>query len=98
MRIKRLVKAVVILANFLTLAFPGRAFQAGERWVHPAARALEITRKGPFVLMPDGALATVDDKGFSLSYDRGKTWSEPVFVCRGINPAEPASYYLLRTR
>lgn len=98
MRIKRLVRAAVILANFLTLAFPGRALQAGERWVHPATRALEITRKGPFVLMPDGALATVDDKGFSLSYDGGKTWSEPVFVCRGINPAEPASYYLLRTR
>lgn len=74
------------------------AKQSGERWIHPACRTLEISRKGPFVLMPDGALATVDDKGFSLSYDRGKTWSEPVFVCQGLNPSEPASYYLLCTR
>ncbi len=80
---------------FGTFSFSQRI---GERWVHPACRPLDISQKGPFVLMPDGALGTVDDKGFSLSYDRGKTWSEPVFVCQGLNPAEPASYYLLRTR
>jgi len=36
-------------------------------WVHPSCQALDIWQKGPFVLMADGALATVDEKGFSLS-------------------------------
>ncbi|MGB4705221.1 MAG: sialidase family protein [Candidatus Saccharicenans sp.] len=68
------------------------------RWTHPVCQPLEVTKPGPFVLMADGSLATIDDRGFYLSRDRGKTWTEPVFVCRGLNPAEPASYYLLRTK
>ncbi len=68
------------------------------RWIHPVCQPLEVTKPGPFVLMADGSLATIDDRGFYLSRDRGKTWTEPVFVCRGLNPAEPASYYLLRTK
>ncbi len=70
----------------------------GERWVHPLAQPLEIDRNGPFVELADGSLATVDEQGFRISKDNGKTWSQPIFVCKGINPKEPASYYLLRTR
>lgn len=70
----------------------------GERWVHPLAKPLEIDRNGPFVELEGGSLATVDEKGFRISEDDGKTWSEPIPVCKGINPKEPASYYLLRTR
>jgi len=83
----------------LLLSLSGFSFARNEaaRWVHPACRPLEISKAGPFVLLADGALATVDDRGFYLSRDGGKTWAEPVPVCRGLNPAEPASYYLLRT-
>ncbi len=69
-----------------------------NRWVHPLFEPLPIDRNGPFVALPDGSLATVDDKGFRISTDDGQTWSEPTFVCDGINPREPASYYLLRTQ
>lgn len=97
-KIRISIGTVILLWSFLNISSFSPVQQPGERWIHPACRRLEISRKGPFILMPDGALATVDNKGFSLSYDRGKTWSEPVFVCHGLNPAEPASYYLLRTR
>lgn len=70
----------------------------GDRWVHPSAKPLEIDRNGPFVELADGSLATVDEEGFRVSKDDGKTWSEAIPVCKGINPKEPASYYLLRTR
>ena len=39
---------------------------------------------------------TVDAQGLRTSKDEGKTWSEPQPVCKGINPKEPASFYLLR--
>lgn len=68
------------------------------RWVHPWTQPLEIDRNGPFVELADGSLATVDEQGFRISRDDGKTWSEATPVCQGINPKEPASYYLLRTR
>jgi hypothetical protein len=48
--------------------------------------------------MPDGGLMTVDAKGLSTSKDDGKTWSEPSPVCEGINPTEPASFYLLQAK
>jgi len=89
---------LVFLCQALLLLSGSSIQQPSGRWVHPACKILELSRKGPFVRMPDGALATLDDKGFSLSYDRGKTWSKPDFVCQGLNPVEPASYYLLRTR
>jgi len=67
------------------------------RWVHPLAKPLELHRHGPFMLLEDGALATLDAQGFRVSQDDGRTWSEPTPVCPGIKPEEPASYYLLRT-
>lgn len=69
-----------------------------ERWINPLAEPLQINVNGPFVKLADGSLGTVDKSGFKVSKDGGKTWSEPVFVSDGINPEEPASYYLLRTR
>ncbi len=98
MKSKNLLLIISGLALLLSLLGLPASARSEERWVHPKSRPLETDKKGPFVLMPDGALATVDDRGFSLSYDRGKTWSEPVFVCSGLKPAEPASYYLLRTK
>ncbi len=68
------------------------------RWVHPLCQPLEVTSNGPFVLLEDGSLATVDHQGFRVSKDDGKTWSEPIPVCEGLSPTEPASRYLLRTR
>lgn len=74
------------------------AAESGARWVHPSSEPLEVAKRGPFVLMADGSLGTVDEQGFCKSYDGGQTWSEPHWVCAGLNSAEPASYYLLRTR
>jgi hypothetical protein len=88
-----LVLTAIILSLTLNL------FSADKPlWVHPSCQTLDIAKKGPFVLMAHGALATVDEKGFYLSYDGGRSWSEPVFVCSGLNSKEPASYYLLRTK
>ncbi len=68
------------------------------RWVHPLCQPLEVTSGGPFVVLEDGNLATVDHQGFRVSKDDGRTWSEPTPVCEGLSPTEPASRYLLRTR
>lgn len=69
-----------------------------DRWVHPLCRPIDVDRNGPFVAMPDGTLLTVDAKGLRTSKDEGKTWSEPQPVCEGINPTEPASFYVLRAK
>lgn len=74
------------------------AGQPGELWMHPLCTPLPLDRHGPFVLLDNGRLGTVDAEGFRTSEDDGRTWSEPVPVCPGINPREPASHYLLRTR
>jgi len=68
------------------------------RWVHPLCQPLEVTSNGPFVVLEDGSLATVDHRGFRVSKDDGKTWSEPIPVCEGLSATEPASRYPLRTR
>jgi len=69
-----------------------------ERWVHPLAQPLPAQCDGPFVLLADGSLATVDADGFRISHDDGLTWSAPTRVCDGISSTEPASRYLLLTR
>ena len=68
-----------------------------ERWVNPIAEPLDVSCNGPFVKLSDDLLGTVDKSGFKTSKDGGKTWSEPIFVCDGINPEEPASYYIIKT-
>jgi len=68
------------------------------RWTHPLCQPLEVSCNGPFVVLGDGSVATMDPQGFRVSRDDGKTWSEPTPVCDGLSPDEPASRYLLRTR
>ncbi len=43
----------------------------GERWVHPLARPLPTQCDGPFVLLADGSLATVDADGVALAAIQG---------------------------
>ncbi|HID05716.1 MAG TPA: exo-alpha-sialidase [Armatimonadetes bacterium] len=68
------------------------------RWVHPLCQPLDVTKNGPFIILDDGSLATVDRHGFRISRDEGKTWSEPYPVCPGINDREPSSCRLVRTK
>ena len=79
-------------------AVVGVSLAEEARWVNPLCQPLPIDRNGPFLTMPDGELLTVDAKGLRRSKDEGKTWSEPTPVCEGVNPTEPASFYLLRTK
>ena len=95
----RIVKHLMIvnLAMLTICAVPQCAVADGDLWVHPLCRPIPADRNGPFVAMPDGRLMTVDTEGLRTSKDEGKTWSEPQPVCKGINPKEPASFYVLRT-
>lgn len=68
-----------------------------ERWINPIGEPLEVSSNGPFVKLSDEVIGTVDKTGFKTSRDGGKTWSEPIFVCNGINPDEPASFYIIKT-
>ncbi|MCX8066022.1 MAG: glycoside hydrolase [Candidatus Hydrogenedentes bacterium] len=86
--------SILFLIVFLSFDYTSYA----ERWINPIAEPLQTSTNGPFVKLADGTLATVDKSGFRKSTDGGKTWSEPVFICEGIKPEEPASYYLIRTR
>ena len=98
--VKHLVRDVMI-ANLaiLTMCAALRLAVADEtHWVHPLCRPIPIDRNGPFVTQPDGSLLTADTKGLRSSKDEGKTWSEPQPICQGINPSEPASFYLLRAK
>ncbi|MDZ7393939.1 MAG: glycoside hydrolase [candidate division KSB1 bacterium] len=88
----------VLMCLAMSVPYLARGSDSASRWVHHLCEPLEVSKKGPYVRMADGALATADDQGFAKSYDEGRTWSEPQPVCAGLNPAEPASYYLLRTR
>ncbi len=82
---------------FLLPVLAGVSF-SDARWVHPLCQPLDISCNGPFVVLQDGSLATVDSKGFRVSKDDGKTWSDPTPVCEGVSDEEPASHYLLRTQ
>ncbi len=68
------------------------------RWVNPLCYNLEIDCNGPFVNLPDGGILNVNPHGARISYNEGKTWSSPVFVCKGFNPKFPDSHRLLITK
>ncbi len=71
-----------------------------ERWVHPSLTHLTADRRGPFLALQNGGLATVDDAGLRTSQDDGATWSAATPVCPGVPEpdGEPASHYLLQMR
>ena len=50
-------------------------------WTHPKSRQLVTDRDGPFVLLDDGRLLTVEGNEAHFSRDDGRTWSSkgPVF-------------------
>ena len=50
-------------------------------WTHPQAQQLVTDRDGPFVLLDDGRLMTVEGNEAHFSRDDGRTWSSkgPVF-------------------
>ncbi len=87
-----------MLATIFAPAVAAMATAPDARWVHPLCQPLEITKKGPFVILPDDRLAIVDSKGFRTSTDDGRTWSEPIPVCPGISDSEPSSHRLVLTR
>jgi len=68
------------------------------RWVHPLCEPLMVDRNGPFALLEDGSIWTVDEQGFRTSEDDGISWSDAIPVASGIKPSEPASFHLVRTR
>ena len=59
--------------------FVGTAKRA--EWTHPRAQQLATDRDGPFVLLDDGRLMTVEGNEAHFSRDEGRTWSSkgPVF-------------------
>ena len=66
-------------------------------WMHPMCQPLDIDRKGPFVVLPDGRLLTADAQGLSTSDDDGRTWKEFMPAAFDQDPTEPASCYLMVT-
>jgi sialidase-1 len=81
----------------ISLALCGAPAEEG-RWIHPLCKLNDVDRNAPFVAAADGSLLSIDAKGFRTSKDDGKTWSEPVPVCEGLKPEEPAVSYLMQTR
>lgn len=72
--------------------------EAEGRWVHPLCEELPINANGPFLILNDGRLATVDREGIRFSEDDGISWSPPTWICEGIKDDEPASYDLVQTK
>lgn len=67
------------------------------RWIHPCLRPLALDRNGPFLELADDRLLTMDKVGAMVSGDDGASWSRLSTAELGQNPAEPASFQLLRT-
>ena len=89
-RIMLIVCAVVALV---------RAAPAQEPWIEPRAKVLPLDKSGPFALLKDGRLLTIDDNATRTSSDDGKTWSEPRAIYDGPKPGIPtSSSVLVRTR
>jgi|GEM_PF-5721652 len=73
---------IFVCHSLLYLSSSFEAIPGDFRWVHPSCQDLRLDKNGPFVILADGSLATVDDKGFSVSHDDGKIWTEPVVIAR----------------
>ncbi|MBO3840788.1 MAG: exo-alpha-sialidase, partial [Candidatus Brockarchaeota archaeon] len=68
------------------------------RWVHPLCHPLEASKNGPFIILDDDVLMTIDSEGVKISGDDGKSWSPPISVLPGVRAEEPGSYYMLQTK
>ena len=74
-----------------------RALGEGAPWIHPVCQRLGISRKGPFAILADQRLLTMDAHGLSASNDDGQTWTDFIPAAHGQDPTEPASCYLIMT-
>lgn len=69
-----------------------------KRWINPLCEELEIDTDGPFAVISDKEILTVNYDGARVSSDDGKTWSKPIFICEGLSPKFSSSYRLLKTK
>ena len=67
-----------ITGSLLTALVSSSALaEAGKagRWLHACCKPISITKTGPFVVLEDGGLMTVDKNVLAASKDDGKTWT-----------------------
>ncbi len=69
------VSIVGSLLSVLVSSSPASGADTAGRWLHPCCKPLAITKTGPFVVLPDGNLLTVDGNVLASSVDDGKTWT-----------------------
>ena len=74
--------------------FAGAATRAD--WTHPKSRQLATDRDGPFVLLDDGRLMTVEGNEAHYSRDDGRTWSSKGPVFRERDPAMHREWRVLQ--
>ncbi len=60
-----------------------------SRWIHPQCELLRTHMSGPFVIMPDGALLTVENNTVMISVDDGGTWTARNTLYDGDGPGIP---------
>ena len=92
-----MLQPFIVSSLVLVLVPSSAAAGAGPvgRWLHPLCKPLAITKTGPFVVLPDGNLMTVDRNVLATSKDDGKAWTaiSPVIQrfkcmgsCRAVSP------------
>ena len=78
----------------LSGGFAGGATRA--EWTHPKSRQLVTDRDGPFVLLEDGRLMTVEGNEAHYSSDDGRTWSSKGPVLRERDPGIQREWRVLQ--
>ncbi|MGC8805449.1 MAG: sialidase family protein, partial [Candidatus Ratteibacteria bacterium] len=68
------------------------------RWVHPLCKPLETSSNGPFIMLSEKQIFTIDNEGAKISEDEGKNWKHLSFVSEGINQSCPSTLGLLKTK
>lgn len=70
------LSAIVITTLLISPVLTRAAEQdLAGRWLHPVCKTLDMTKTGPFIVLDDGKLMTVDGKRLAVSADDGKTWT-----------------------
>ena len=57
--------------------------QTKDFWIHPQCRQLPSDKVGPFVILSDGGIMTMENNETFITRDDGKTWTKPVVIARG---------------